>query len=266
MLLLMGIAPLLPWRRASRDHLVHNFLVPVAATLAGALVMLVIGVRNIYAVVGLSLCLFVLATIVQEFVRGALARHRATGDAYPLALAHLVRRNNRRYGGYIVHLGIILIGAGVIGSHVYQQQTEAALQPGQSLTIGNYTITASGLNSYDVADAKVVEAPLDVNGSDLRPQKIFFNNFPDQPSTKVGLQSVPLEDLYVVLAAWDGDGPTAQGQPVRVHQSDGELDLDRRPGAVAWHGDLVVVGATTQRASRDRARARRRGRCGGLSG
>jgi cytochrome c-type biogenesis protein CcmF len=210
MLLLMGIAPLLPWRRTSRDHLVHNFLVPVTATLAGALIMLVIGVRNVYATIGFSLCLFVLATIAQEFVRGALARHRATGEPYPLSLAHLVRRNNRRYGGYIVHLGIILIGAGVIGSHVYQQQTEAALQPGQSLTIGTYTITASGLNSYDIADAKVVEAPLDVNGSDLRPQKIFFNNFPDQPSTKVGLQSVPLEDLYVVLTAWDGDGPTAR--------------------------------------------------------
>ncbi len=127
MILLMGIGPLMPWRRTSREHLVHNFLLPVAATLGGAVILLVIGVRNVYAVLGFSLCLFVLATIAQEFVRGALARHRATGEGYPLALAHLVRRNNRRYGGYIVHLGIILIGAGVIGSHVYQQQTEAAL-------------------------------------------------------------------------------------------------------------------------------------------
>jgi cytochrome c-type biogenesis protein CcmF len=209
-ILLMGIAPLLPWRRASRENLARNFTWPVAGTLVALLALFVVGVRNPYALVGFGLCGFVLATILQEFGRGAAARHQATGEAYPLALVHLVRRNNRRYGGYIVHLGIILIGAGVVGSHVYQQAAQGALNPGESLDLGGYTITARGLNSFDVPGARVIEAPLQVNGGDLRPQKVYFQNFPDQPSTKVGLRSSPLEDLYVVLAGWDGDGPTAR--------------------------------------------------------
>ena len=79
---------------------------------------------------GFGLCLFVLGTIVQEFARGALARHHATGENYVAALGSLIRRNNRRYGGYLVHLAMLLIGAGVIGSQVYQQQTQATLAPG----------------------------------------------------------------------------------------------------------------------------------------
>jgi len=234
-LLLMGIAPLMPWRRASREHLARSFLAPVVATLGGAAVLALVGVRNVYAIIGFALCLFVLATIAQEFVRGAAARHRATGEAHFVALGRLVQRNNRRYGGYIVHLGIILIGAGVVGSHAYQQEAQGALQPGQSLQIGAYTVTASGLHSYDVPGAKVVEAPLTVNGSELRPQKVYFDNFPDQPSTKVGLQSRPLEDLYVVLASWDGDGPNA-----RV-----SLSLFVNPMVSwIWLGGLVLLAGT----------------------
>jgi cytochrome c-type biogenesis protein CcmF len=210
MLLLMGIAPLLPWRRASRENLVHSFGFPIAATLAGSALLFGVGSRNVFAVLGFGLCLFVLATVVQEFVRGALARHAATGEAYPLALAQLVRRNNRRYGGYIVHLAIILIGAGVVGSHVYQQEAQAALQPGQTLTVGGYTLTAQGITATPNAGSRSIAAPLNVNGEELQAQKVFFDNFPNQPSTKVGLRSTPLEDLYVVLDGWDGDGANAR--------------------------------------------------------
>src|SRR5690348_16014206 len=103
-LLLMGIGPLMPWRRASRGHLLNNFLIPAAGTLVGLSFLMAVGVRDPFAVLGFGLCLFVLGTIVQEFVRGAMARHRATGENYAAALGSLVRRNNRRYGGYIVHL------------------------------------------------------------------------------------------------------------------------------------------------------------------
>src|SRR5207244_9833914 len=102
MILLMGIGPLMPWRRASRDHLVHNFLLPVASTVIGLAILAVVGVRDPFAILGFGLCLFVLGTIVQEFARGMLARHQATGENYVLTLASLIRRNNRRYGGYVV--------------------------------------------------------------------------------------------------------------------------------------------------------------------
>jgi len=211
MLLLMGIGPLLPWRRASRDHLLHNFLQPCVAAVLGLAVLLALGVRDPFAMLGFGLCLFVLGTIVQEFVRGARARHAATGDGYAVALGNLVRRNNRRYGGYIVHLAIVLIGAGVVGSQVYQQQTQATLAPGQSVSLAGYTITAHGIDTSNPPGVQVVQGVLSVNGDQsVRPSRQVFDNFPNQPSTKVGLLSSPREDLYVVLAGWQGDGPAAQ--------------------------------------------------------
>jgi cytochrome c-type biogenesis protein CcmF len=209
LLLLMGIGPLMPWRRASTEHLLHNFRLPVSAAVVGLVVLFVLGVRDTFAILGYGLCLFVLGTVVQEFARGGIARHRATGENHLVAVGNLIRRNNRRYGGYIVHLAILLIGAGVIGSQVYQQETQATLAPGQSVSLGRYTITASGLQTSTPPGVRVVEAPLNVNGEDLRPQKQFFDNFPQQPSTKVGLRSTPFEDLYVVLGGWNGEGATA---------------------------------------------------------
>src|SRR6266536_3603813 len=89
MLLLMGIGPLMPWRRASRDHLIHNFLVPVGGAVVGLAVLFTLGVRDPFAILGFGLCLFVLGTVLQEFVRGTLARHGATGDHYVAALGNL---------------------------------------------------------------------------------------------------------------------------------------------------------------------------------
>ena len=151
LLLLMGIGPLMPWRRASRDHLRQNFLIPVSGTVIGLAVLFVLGMRDRFALLGFGLCLFVLGTIVQEFVRGTLARHSATGENFVAALGNLVRRNNRRYGGYVVHLGILLIGAGVVASQVYQQEAQANLAPGESMQLGGYTIVAHGIQTDHAA-------------------------------------------------------------------------------------------------------------------
>src|SRR6266853_475030 len=153
----MGIGPLMPWRRASPEHLRANFLTPVAGTVLGLVILLMLGVRDPFAGIGFGLCLFVLGTILQEFVRGALARHRATGENYVAALGSLIRRNNRRYGGYIVHLAILLIGAGAVGSQVYQQQTQATLSPGQSVSLAGYTITARGIQTNLEPGVKVIQ-------------------------------------------------------------------------------------------------------------
>jgi len=210
LLVLMGIGPLMPWRRASRDHLLNNFVVPVGGSVLGLLILAALGIHDPFALLGFGICLFVLGTILQEFVRGTLARHRATGESYPLALGSLIRRNNRRYGGYMVHLAILLIGAGAIGSQIYQQQTQATLTPGQSVSLAGYTITSAGTQTSQLPGVKVTDAVLMVNGTEeLRPEKQFFDNFPQQPSTKVGLRSTPVEDLYVVLSDWNGDGPGA---------------------------------------------------------
>lgn len=209
-ILLMGIGPLLPWRRASPGHLANTFVVPLATTVVGLGVLFVLSMRDPFALLGFGVCLFVLAAIVQEFVRGALARHRIAGENYAWAVAQLIRRNNRRYGGYIVHLAMLLIGAGVIGSHVYQQQSQATLGPGESMSVGHYTITAQGLQTVASPGSRTVQAVLRVDGDSLQPGKQYFDNFPQQPSTRVGLRSTVVEDLYVVLGGWEGDGPTAR--------------------------------------------------------
>lgn len=210
LLLLMGIGPLMPWRRATPQYLLRNFLPPIVATIICLGILVALGVRDTYAVLGFAVCLWVVATIAQEFVRGTWARHHATGEGYLTAMVTLVRRNNRRYGGYLVHLGIVMIGVGVIGSHVYQLQNQVTLTPGQSATIGSYTLTLQGLQTYAVPGSTIVEASL-IAGSDIvRPQKVYFPNFEDQPSTKVGLLSTPLQDLYVVLSGFNTSGSTPQ--------------------------------------------------------
>ena len=110
------------------------------------LILLIAGVRDPFALLGFGLCLFVVGTIFQEFMRGALARHSATGQNYVLAIGSLIRRNNRRYGGYLVHLAIVLIGAVALGSQIYQQQTQVRLAPGQSVSLAGYTLVANEID------------------------------------------------------------------------------------------------------------------------
>jgi cytochrome c-type biogenesis protein CcmF len=210
LLVMMGIGPLMPWRRASREHLRHIFLIPIGGALVSVGVLFAFGVRDVVALIGFAICAFVLGTIIQEFVRGALARRSATGENYVAAIGNLIRRNNRRYGGYVVHLGILLIGAGAIASTAFQQETQAQLAPGQSVRLGSYTIVAQGIQVTQLPGVQTVDGVLSVNGENLRPQKQFFDNFQNQPSTKVGLRSTPFEDLYVVLAGWDGEGAAAR--------------------------------------------------------
>jgi cytochrome c-type biogenesis protein CcmF len=210
LMLLMGIGPLMPWRRASTDNLRRSFLVPGSGAVLGIVLLAILGIRDPFAIVGFALCLFVLGTVLQEFTRGVLARHAATADGYLTAFVNLVRRNNRRYGGYIVHLGVVLIGAGVIGSQVYQQETQATLAPGQSVTLGGYTITANGIRTITQPGMQITEGVLTANGEPIQAQKHFFDNFPQQPSSRVGLRPTITEDLYVVLAGWEGEGAAAR--------------------------------------------------------
>ena len=132
----MGIGPLLPWRRASRRQLERAFLEPLDRRASLTALAFVIGVREAPAVVGVFCCLFVLATIVAEFAQGARARQLGIGEGYSTAVFALLRRNGRRYGGYIIHLGIVAIALGALGSHVYQQERQVTLAPGQTAQVG----------------------------------------------------------------------------------------------------------------------------------
>ncbi|HET9124255.1 MAG TPA: cytochrome c-type biogenesis CcmF C-terminal domain-containing protein, partial [Solirubrobacteraceae bacterium] len=140
---LAGIAPIIPWRRMSLDKLVPNFAFPVAAGLLTLVVLLLVpGVSDHTPSLAMfCAAAFVAATVVQEFARGTRVRARASGEAPPLALVRLVSRNRRRYGGYIVHLGVVIALVGVAASTSFQHQRRATLRPGQSVRSDGYTFT-----------------------------------------------------------------------------------------------------------------------------
>src|SRR6266702_237151 len=209
---LTGIGPLIAWRRGSLPNLQRQFAVP--ATVGGftILILLVAGMRDVYPLVAIGLGAFVTATVVQEFARGARARHRQYGEGYPLALARLLARNRRRYGGYIVHTWIVLLFVAFAGM-AFKTETEATLRPGESATIRSpygwtYTLTHLGISQYDALNRQVTAATLDVrrDGKRLGVMTTEKRQHVDglgrptfQPSTEVGIRSDLREDLYIVL-------------------------------------------------------------------
>jgi cytochrome c-type biogenesis protein CcmF len=157
LVLLSGIGPVIAWRRATLANARRNFLVPIAAALGTLLVLVVAGAAHKAFATAMFCCAaFVFASIGQEFARGARARRAMAGEALPLALLALVRRNRRRYGGYIVHLGIAVLFVGVAASSSFQHAAELGLSPGQSTRVGAYTVryvrpTATITPKYDAA-------------------------------------------------------------------------------------------------------------------
>jgi cytochrome c-type biogenesis protein CcmF len=223
LLALTGIGPLIAWRKASVGNLRRHFAVPVISGGIAAAVLTAIGMGHFYAILTISFSVFVVVTILQEFVRGVGARHRLHGENYAQALARLVGRNRRRYGGYIVHLGIVTYFVAFTGQ-AFKVDREASLVPGESVEIESpfghtLTFTHLGVSQYDqlnrLVSAATVEvakdgervgviksekrqhftcqAPIDPCPANLR-QRSF------EPSTEAGIRSDLQEDIYVVFA------------------------------------------------------------------
>ncbi len=210
-LLLMGIGPLISWRRASLDHLRRNFLLPVAAALAVCAALAVSGVRHgqVLMVVGISV--FVIATIVHDVWRGVGARTSIDGGRLS-ALYQLLVRNHRRYGGFLVHLGVVVLFIGVAGSSGYGENVEQTVAKGESVSIGRYHLRFDGLREGPRSTHVAVVAGFDVtNGGSpegrLEPAKLFYPQ-QEQPLTRVAIRSSWREDLYVILTNFARDGST----------------------------------------------------------
>ncbi|MBN1220317.1 MAG: heme lyase CcmF/NrfE family subunit [Anaerolineae bacterium] len=219
-LILMGIAPLVPWRKASLRRIGNSLFWPA---MGGMVVMILLytigGIKIIGAVLGFGFCVFTLTATLIEYWRGASARHRSHGESYPVALAKLIARNRRRYGGYLIHIAIILIALGVVGSRFYQVEAQRNLAIGERMTIhsdvvGTYEITYHGLRDGPSPDDRfITEALLTVtyNGKpagELIPTREFFV-VQQQPMTIPDKRSTLADDLYVILAGWEGSGETA---------------------------------------------------------
>jgi cytochrome c-type biogenesis protein CcmF len=212
-ILLAGVCTLIGWRRVSAKNLVRNFLRPLVATLILGLALFLFGVRQWYALVAFLLCGFVLWTILFEWFRGTRARHRMRAENYLKAFWGLIWANRPRYGGYIVHISVLLIAVGIIGSSFYDEQKQATLMPGESMTIGGYTLTYEGMEQYQTLSKGVVSATLSVYNDGklvgrLVPETYFHRSF-EQAVTEVAIRATLAEDLYVILAGWDEDGSAA---------------------------------------------------------
>ena len=157
LVLLSGIGPVIAWRRATLANARRNFLAPISVALATLVVLLASGIAHKpLAIAMFCSAAFVFGSIGQEFFRGVRARRAMAGEAAPQALLALVRRNRRRYGGYIVHLGIAVMFVGVAASSSFQHASELGLSPGQATRVGAYTVryvrpTASITPRYDQA-------------------------------------------------------------------------------------------------------------------
>jgi cytochrome c-type biogenesis protein CcmF len=212
LLALTGIGPLIAWRRASVPNLRRQFAVPVTAGGFVGLVLLLGGMRDGWALMAIALGGFVAATVVQEFARGVGARHRQYGEPHALALVRLVERNRRRYGGYIVHIGIVLVFIAFAGM-AFKTETQVTLRPGEAATIRSpygwtYRLTHLGISQYDALNRQITAATLEVDRDGKRlgvittekRQHVDDLGRPTfQPSTEVGIRSDLREDLYVVL-------------------------------------------------------------------
>ena len=218
LLALTGIGPLIAWRRASVANLKRQFAVPLATGLAAGALLLALGMRDGYALVSYVLAAFVTGTIVQEFAKGTGARRRMHGESLPVALVRLVGRNRRRYGGYIVHAGIVVMFAAFAGL-AFRKEYDVTLKSGESFTAQDpyghhWTFTSQGI-SQDQRLNRLVTAvgltttrdgePAGVMASEKRQHVDSRGNPTFEPSTEVGIRTDAKQDVYIVLAGVTGE-------------------------------------------------------------
>ncbi|HEY8531084.1 MAG TPA: heme lyase CcmF/NrfE family subunit, partial [Limnochorda sp.] len=215
MLLLMGLAPLLSWSRLTPAVVRRNLPVPVAAAAGTGAVLAVAGVRELGVLVAWSLAALVAVAVLVEVARGVQVR-LARGEGIGRAVIQLLRANPRRYGGYLVHVAIVLIAVGVVSSQAYQTRQVFSMEVGQTAAVGPYRLEFQGLEERMEGPVRRVTANLLVREEGrtlglLRPEKRYFPGFADRegPTSETAIYSRPGGDLYVVLSGWDDFGATA---------------------------------------------------------
>ena len=213
LLFLTGVGPLLAWRKTSLESLRRNFGIPLAIGVAAGIVGVALGVRNFYVAICLTLSVFVVLTIALEFLRGArVISARANTNIFS-GIGTLTMRNTRRYGGYVVHFGIVLIFIGIAGT-AFNKDVQRDLPVGASMTIGSYHLANQSFDSVPQGNYTSEKATIFVDRGgkqliELYPEKRFYPAN-QESGTMVAIYSTLKEDLYVVYAGRDPDN----NQPV----------------------------------------------------
>jgi cytochrome c-type biogenesis protein CcmF len=213
LLLLMGVAPLVAWRRASIRSLGRTFVTPFAAALATGLALLALGAGSAPAgLVAYTFSAFVAASIILEFARGTAAQRSLSHASWLRAFASLIERNRRRYGGYIVHVAIVLFAVGVAGSSLYQAVNEGRLSKGQSMVVGDYSLSYQGTKErlrpgvaelraqVDVIEAGAIVDRLTPGKNGYTVEAFFSKEVATRTNWLTG------EDLYLIVEEINADG------------------------------------------------------------
>jgi cytochrome c-type biogenesis protein CcmF len=208
LVLMMGVGPLLAWRRASTSSLLRNFRWSAFLAAVAAVALPFFGVNRFWADLALAVCAFTAVTIFYDTWRAMRVR-RKHGEHYVEALAMLFSRHRQRYGGYLVHLGLVVLAVGVVGSQFFQQQAEGQLKVGQTLSVSGYSLTYRGITDTTKDGIETVQTYFTLSqGSTIietvAPGERVFPGFESQPASIVSITTLRLQDVYVFLSGYDG--------------------------------------------------------------
>lgn len=209
LLLLTGIGPLLAWRKSAASNMLQQFLGPTLLGVVTTVGVMFLGVNFWASGLCFGLSMFVFGTIVQEFWRGSGVRQRASGTDRLTALIGLFSRNRRRYAGYIVHLGIVLIFLGFAGNG-FKLEEQVVLNPGQQVQVGSYLVQYDALKVTDDGQKQMVTGHTSITKDGkaiggMYPARWFFRGREEEPTTEVAIRRSFADDLYIVLAAYSVD-------------------------------------------------------------
>ena len=207
LMLLMGIAPLSAWGHSTLKTLGRAVWKPALAAALVVVAVFAAGIHNAVALIGFGLVALVIFVTLYEFWRGGMARHKTTGENFFLALWRLAGRNRRRYGGYLIHISMVLMAIGILGMQVFQTETQGAIPQGSSLALAGYMVKFDSVAQFDSAGGRNVTRAVvsvykgDQYLGDLYPRRDYFYES-GQPMTIPGVRSTLADDLYVILVDW----------------------------------------------------------------
>jgi cytochrome c-type biogenesis protein CcmF len=236
LLFLTGVGPLFAWRRTSIDSFRRNFQMPGIAALVLVGALLAAGMRNFYALVSFGFCLFVALTVAMEFIKGGKSIAAKNNMNLLRAMGELTHRNTRRYGGYLIHMGIVLMFIGFTG-HAFNQTETKELNIGNTMQVGRYQLKVVNLeqSENDLYAAHTATVQVSKNGDDLgflKPERRFYKASRESTS-EVGLRQRPNEDLYLNFAGMSDDNQRAIIQAYVFPLVDW-----------IWIGGLILIGGT----------------------
>ncbi|NQW24342.1 MAG: heme lyase CcmF/NrfE family subunit [SAR202 cluster bacterium] len=202
LIFLMGVGPLLPWRRAGLAGIKKSLLPPVIGGLATVAILALLGLHKNYALIGFGLSAFVTTGILMEWYRGTRSRHRSSGENYATAFLRLIWANRPRYGGYIVHLAVVMVTLGIVGTSFFNTQVDVVLSPGERITVENYELVYLGSIETPMSNRTEFTSTVQIfrDGElleTIRTNRAFYPNF-NMAATRAAIRSTPVEDLYIV--------------------------------------------------------------------